>query len=735
MTTAGSGKRIGRIVSGMAVVVAAAVIAGCATPSAVNIPEKSFLACQQVKPETADSHWAVLTWYADVYADPNKAPQSVVAARAGVPKAEAVIRSRWTGELAAKHPFLTAAGEGLTLGDANAAAARDVKAALDALDDGVVLLWIEGLSAAKAFGEWATGQPHKLAAKTDATAAAYQGLAAALDEKAKAALAQAQQLAADQKFAEAYAALREARALFARTVAAGPIGEAVRAVTPSLLVTAIQAAQADGFETVGKNDTVTQVLYARRREWLADDDLKEAFAAPTVQAAFAKLQQDLGKARGQVWQTEMQALADKKFFWKLYLYQQEKLKATADYEEPVKQAAQVELWAKFQALLPSAFKHFTAVAQDEIDKGERHGSALILYGMIREIAGFVTAHQQELGAESAALVKEVEGLEAQSQKFIKLFVSRKLLIQEILPKDGLGTELKGDLEAEFSELSKSCPLLYGLSLGAENTKITPKDYVMSKGIYATLEAVYSPENVVQENVTLAGEVEAKDNPKYLQAVEKGKKTDGIPPKLYTENSYQYTINRKTTEAVATARLNFMLEYEDHKDNIKINLSESLKRIFLQEAIDPNLTKKIAKPVSGPAPDRQTEPKPKLRTDRVLTLLEMKEWARGETKKLTVMRLLSATAALPLQLAAKGDTCTKENNWPVAANFRGICLEYCRNVDPDAALKSELFCLADPPAYLKDDYAQNTKLVQNIKTLKEGLWAACVEALVKYLEKE
>ena len=59
-------------------------LSGCVTKtSTVYISKENYPACREVKPETVDTHWAVLVWFASAYNGPHRRGGDLRAARAG----------------------------------------------------------------------------------------------------------------------------------------------------------------------------------------------------------------------------------------------------------------------------------------------------------------------------------------------------------------------------------------------------------------------------------------------------------------------------------------------------------------------------------------------------------------------------------------------------------------------------------------------------------------------------
>ncbi len=739
-------KSLVAVVPAVAAVLCAALITGCATPSPVHIKKDNYASAQSVDPKTADTHYAVLKYYVDVYEHMDKDEMAVAAAKVGLAKAETVVRLNWRKETARKFPFLILMQDKLTVSGAAGADAGELRAAMDWIDAGIAVkprlktakgfYWVSGIGFSDEFAAWIKNTKLHLPAKSGANLKAYNRLKDALEADSQKTLAAVKKLVTAKKYGQAYEQLDAKASLYRDTAAAKRVQAARLQVAPLLLKAEIARYRQLGFATAKANKATKAALYAGRSKWLADDVLAQAFKQKAVQKDFQRLQSDIGTAQAELWKAEMKALAARNHHWKLFLFHQARLVEAGKLEKPVMTAASKGIWTRYLALLPQSYAHFLDTAEQEIQKGERHGNALILYGMIQEIGDFVAAAKQKLSAKAADQLKDAGRRRVRSQKFVKLFVARKLFIKEIKPKDGLGTELRNDLKASFSKQFRNSPMVYGMTLGEEDVKVSPKDYVMSEGIYATLEADYGLGRTVQEVVTLKGEVIATDNPEYLRLVRKKKDTEGVPPKLYEQAYYKYTIKRKITEAVANARLGFVIEYGDKKENHKINLKQSLRRTFIQESIDPEKTKRYTKQLASKPDDMGVKnPKPKLKVDRVMTLLEMKEWARNETAKIAMMRLLATLSSYPLELNARATAFAEEDNWQMAGNFMGICLGYCRNLDPAAAAKSEYFVSADPPAYLKDEYKRNSKLVKEITALKKKLWPRSVDAIVKYLETD
>ncbi len=716
-------------------------LSGCVTKtSSIYISKENHAACRRIQPETVDSHWAVLVWFSSVYNAPHRPGGDLRAAQAGRRAAEELIRKRWHNELAREYGFLKSDGGRLRLLDLRSANVLELKSVGDAIDAGIPVepqlavakkfAWIHHLAADRSFAEWLLKTSHKVPAKIGANVSIHAKLMGFLETSSRAAFPKIQALARAKKYLEAYAELRIALTAFSHSSNASRFDELAQDLAPFVIPAELTRIKRLGFNTQEKNTRARQILAANRQQWLRDPYLQGGVADPFIQKVLAELELQLGAGQGEIWRREMQTLREQKQFWTLFQFHRAKLKTAAAFAAPVRQAATAKLWQQYLASLQDSLDHFFAAGDAEIERGERHGSALILYGMISEIGSFLRAQKREAQRD---LITEAARRETGSRKFIKLHVARKLFIKDI--KGPFGTELKGELGANLKELFSSAAMLYGVKMGEENDKIRPKDYVLSKGYFTTLEAAYSPPNVVQRNVTFKGEIIKVDNPEYLRALRRSrKKAKGIPKKIYQQKFFQYTINRKTSEAVANARLGFTLEHFEKKTDHRINFGQSLKRTFVQESIDPNLTKIYTKPAKGPGSGKLPKnPRPALINERVLSLLEMKEWARAEALKITMMRLLGAMAEYPLLISKQAAAYEKEHNYQMAANSLGICLEYCRNIKPQSANKSKYFYHPGPPAYLKAEYASNTAIIKQFTALTKDLRQRALAALDKHME--
>ena len=728
------------------IAVSAIYVGGCATPSPIHIKKDNFASCQAVSPKTAETHYAVLKWYAEVYQHEDKNAKSKAAAKEGLIKAENMVRRNWEKQLTGQYAFLMAGKNGLQVANPGAARPEQVRGALDAVNKGILLkpkqkeaegyYWISGLAYDDSFKAWLRDTRLYLPTTSGKNAQVRAALKTALEGHAKTATADIKKLVAAKRYKQAYEQAAGKMILYRETGGEALIQKARREIAPLLLKAEIKRVRALGFTSPKTNAGTKKLLYQARSTWQLDAVLRDSFKLPAVKKDFEQLQTDIGKGQAEFWQTQMQTMANRKKHWSLFLFQQAKLAEAAKLEKPVKLAATTGLWIKYSALLPSSLTHFLETADSEIQKGERHGSALILFGMVNEINAFLSSSKVKPSAAAGKLLKDSRRREVRSQKFVKLYVTRKLFIKDIMPKGGLGTELKGELEAAFTQLFKTTSMVYGVQMGDDNVKTTAKDYVLGKGIYATLDADYGPGNETRKTVTLKGEVVEKDNPEYIRLVRKKKKTEGVVPKLYEQTYYKYTITTKTKEAVATARLSFALFYGGEKASHQVNLKQSLRRTFVHESIDPDRTKKYTEALPGkPKSMGVREPKPTLRTERVMTKLEMKEWARGETRKIAMMQLLATLAEYPLEIAGKATEFTKEDNWQMAANSYGICMDYCRNIQPEKAEKSSYFFIKEPPAYLKPEYDRNGKVAKQLAALKKSLWKKSLDALVKYIEAD
>ena len=204
--------------------------------------------------------------------------------------------------------------------------------------------------------------------------------------------------------------------------------------------------------------------------------------------------------------------------------------------------------------------------------------------------------------------------------------------------------------------------------------------------------------------------------------------------IFKQKIFTFTVNNETIEAVANARLSFRIKYQGKNNNIKINLKQALKKTFLNQTIDPHRTKVKQRIVSELGKKTYPEkPEVKLTQTRILSLLEMKEWARNEIRLLASLKMMKLLVSYPLHLNKEYTAFAKEKNWKMAANTCGISFAYMSKIDTDNK-KIKYFTKGSHPDYLKGAYDDNIKLLAELQKIKAAIKKEAIAYTIAYIEK-
>ncbi len=325
------------------------------------------------------------------------------------------------------------------------------------------------------------------------------------------------------------------------------------------------------------------------------------------------------------------------------------------------------------------------------------------------------------------LKRKLDDLLSQSTLFYDTWVKRKLILTECSSgQAGLGTTFLRDLEILFRERFKETDLFYGISLGEINSNAKKSDYVLDKCNVASFAVDKAESDEDLELITRAGEVTEEDNPEYLDRVKKKKVTTGVPPKLISQKIYKYTKHISRVNVVVHARLTFTLLHQGKEDFFEVN--KFMKKEFVIETIDPRETIVKTEKVVGPE-----EPEPVLRNDNVWVASEMKDWARMESQNLLVLNVMRYIADYSNWIAEFASSFEQKQQWQVAGNFWGFCLEYCKRIKPDPELIKAQLEDKEILDHTREELEISLKSVKELAKLKASVWDSAVNALISYLE--
>jgi hypothetical protein len=711
-------------------------------------------------PSEAPSAWAVLKWRIE------QSPTDLDA-QSKLEQAEQVVFAEWVGDLAKRFTFVSREAQtGRPRLDGSRAGSMkpsELLAALGALDVPITVAaskeqclgfgWARGWQVRDGrFAQWFDLNKNGLclgAPYDDQRRQLQTEFRQAAGELAERLLTDIQGLIDKREHGKAFESMKAARPALAGTGKEGSLEALMQGVAAHLVLADIAKVREAGYDTPENNLRTEKELYARRDAWQADQDLVNAFAAAESQAEFAKLQKDIGFARGKHWQQELQDLAGKKYYWTMHLQQQRRLAEAGGLEPAVGVGVSAALWEKYTALLPDAFAHFVATAKKERADADRHGLAIILCTMVYAMDEHVTLHGKSLPTAAREELVETRRIEAESSAAVKeRFFKRRLYVEDFDPKGGAGTEFKIDLDATFGDELLKNALLYGITIGEtrENQEPETQDYVVFKGIYPEVEAEYARPVEEHRIEKRRGETVSAVNPQYAEAVSRGKSTAGIPESIWKQKVYSFTIKKTTTKATASARVRYSLRHKGKTEALVIDMG-ALRKEFTGETLEGLLTK-VEEEILGAAPSVEVSVSPEEDVRRTLvvaeipSLIELRKWAREEVKQLAVMRVLHLVASYPMELADQAGTFGKEDRWSgQAADFSGVVFDYLRRTHPEEGTKSRYFqyytpdgSSAEPPAYLKADFSRNAELMRTLGELKKSSWNSAVDAVLKYLEK-
>ncbi|MCH2174829.1 MAG: hypothetical protein MK193_03785 [Lentisphaeria bacterium] len=710
-----------------------AFLASCSTPSTVNLVEEKQQMINNISAKSANEHYAVCYWFSKVYQDPNLKPEQKSKASRALSKAEAAVIAGITqtinGELSVALLGDTA---GLTSQEGTDEDLmilyreyhKDIPVKIN-VKRAESLAWIQGLPKSN-FGSWAKGNP-----LTINLSKKNPSVSSELDEKINnridSRLIDAENLLSQSKLPEAFALVNELQQNFSDSPFEDKVKPGFDKIAFNYIQQTIRIAAAMDFSIQENIDLANQSLIELEKSVSVSPALAAVFTKD-LKDQYMAVREKIAESRLIKITNEFEELKAKNYYWTLYQLHQEKLveiETAHPLEKPVLIAG---VWSYYRAILPDAIEFLVLQAQENIEQGERHGSAVIIYRMCDEMIAYLVVSDTSQTDQFKGQLRELSILKKESQKFIKQFLSRSLVINDIDPKQGLGTELKNELEGDFAEIFENHPLLYGLKM--KEGEGTREDYVIAKGIYPNLDASYGPPQRSQKLEILKGKVTKHTNQDWQNA--RKSQRANIPQFVYKQKLYRYTVTSESIEAVANARLSFKVNFQDKSTNVRINLGQSLKREFINESIDPNFTKVEEQKLSVmPKESFPENPQPELKKERILSLLEMKEWARKETRYLAKLKIMNVLVAYPTVLQAQSEDYVNAQNWKVASNFTGILMDYMEHINTEGDI--EFFTNAEQAEYHKEAFDANLKTLEQLKVFKKVVPEQAIEQLVNYLE--
>ena len=712
------------------------LIFGC-NATRVAIPDGSIADVSRVNESSADSHYAVLKWFTTAFNDPKKKATETAAAKKGMAAAENIIYAKWAKSTADQFSTINYTNGKLRFTPDHTAKAKDIKAAIDAVNAKVALKpsltqatsfsWIKQLAKNKSFPGWLSSTKLHLDFSSRHPNL-RSNLSAFLNQKHSGIKAKIAELMKAQNYEECFKVLENAKVAFAGTSHEAKFHSQLQSLSPMLIKQQINKIKAIGYKTQKSNFSVKSGLYEARSKWKTNDYLKAAFQSTDIQTVFGDLQKDIGQEQGNIWHQEMQKLVSKKHYWHLYLKQKELLKMAAEFEDGVETGSLKVIWEKYNSYLPETYEHFLMKAFDEIKKGERHGSAMILTSMIRDINAFLTEQKQRSKGDATDKIlnsADFKQLETDSKKEIKQLVSRKLFIGEIKGGDGLQLILR----AEFKKVFANSKVLYGMSV--ENNDIKPRahDYVLKGGTFKV--DANRLGNILKETkeVVLKGDINSEPNLVWVNATKRQRKEENIEPFIFKQEYIPFTVTKNTHTINSTG--SFISNLEHKGNEIFFKIDKQLKKTYItEESKKGKSTWKDTKAKKEVKLDKV--PTPKLQIDQPIGILQMKSYTEKEIQKSMILSFAHKFGQYPLNLKKEAETFLSNNKYEVAANSYGICLEYMNNLDLKA--KSSLFNPEKVEAHNKEEYAKNKKLLADLATLKKSIWQESVNCLIKFLEK-
>jgi hypothetical protein len=286
----------------------------------------------------------------------------------------------------------------------------------------------------------------------------------------------------------------------------------------------------------------------------------------------------------------------------------------------------------------------------------------------------------------------------------------------------------------LKEALADCLLISGVEVEPYADDARPQHYIVRDG-WVNLRADYNPPLQNRRAVTCRGAVEERPNPAFEEGVRRGRIPQGVPAHIYVQKIYDYIVSRETIEGVAEVMLRFTVEHEGERSQEAIALREGLRRSFVRETIEPRATEIREERREGPARDAEGPIRPVLRQDEIWSKYMLEDWARGEALTLAIVRILRLVASYPDELIVRARQFEAGEDWELAANYWGICLEYIRRVNAGPDVRSDYFRVDNPPPYLAEDFRRNADLQEALHRLSEGqVWEGALRAALRFLEE-